>query len=103
MDKYETFWRRFFAGLIDALVFVPLGLLNYLILNSDNSIVLTLWTFFFNSAWYIYTVYFHWSTGQTWGKAWMDIRVVDRSETKLLTLRQSFMRDCIYIGLEITA
>lgn len=30
----------------------------------------------------------------------MDIRVVDQSETRLLTLKQSFMRDGIYILLE---
>lgn len=102
MDKYQTFWRRFFAGLIDGIIFVPIGFIDYLLLDSSNMILLITGTTFSYSIFYIYTVYFHWSTGQTLGKKWMDIRVVDKSETKLLTFQQSFMRDSIYILLETT-
>jgi uncharacterized RDD family membrane protein YckC len=100
MDRYDTFSRRFFAGLIDGIIFIPIGLLDYLIIDSGNTLVLTLGAIFSYSVFYIYTVYFHWSTGQTFGKKWMDVRVIDKSETRLLTLKQSFMRDSIYIILE---
>jgi uncharacterized RDD family membrane protein YckC len=53
------------------------------------------------SSFYVYTIFFHWSTGQTLGKKWMDVRVIDKSEKRLLTLKQSFMRDSIYIILEM--
>lgn len=56
--------------------------------------------FLTNSIFYIYSVGLHWQTGQTLGKKWMNIRVIDTSENKLLTFRQSFMRDSIYIFLE---
>jgi uncharacterized RDD family membrane protein YckC len=100
MDRYDTFSRRFFAGLIDGLIFLPIGLLDYFIIDSGNILILTLGAIFSYSAFYVYTVYFHWTTGQTVGKKWMDVRVIDKSETRLLSLKQSFMRDSIYILLE---
>jgi uncharacterized RDD family membrane protein YckC len=101
MDKYKTFWRRFFAGLIDSVIFIPIGFLDYFIMDSRNTLVLTLGVLLSYSSFYVYTVYFHWSTGQTLGKKWMDVIVIDKSETRLLTLKQSFMRDSIYIILEM--
>ncbi|HYG01112.1 MAG TPA: RDD family protein [Chryseosolibacter sp.] len=101
MEKYETFWRRFFAGLIDGVIFVPIGLIDYLIMDSENTLLLSIGAVFSYSSFYIYSVYFHWTTGQTFGKSWMDVRVIDKSEEKLLTLKQSLMRDSIHITLEI--
>jgi uncharacterized RDD family membrane protein YckC len=101
MEKYDTFWRRFFAGLIDGVIFIPIGLLDYFTMDSDNTLIVMMATVLSYSSFYIYTVYFHWSTGQTLGKKWMDVRVIDKSETRLLTLKQSFMRDSIYIVLEM--
>jgi uncharacterized RDD family membrane protein YckC len=101
MEKYDTFSRRFFAGLIDGVIFVPIGLLDYLITNSEDTFILTMGAVFSYSSFYFYTIYFHWASGQTLGKKWMDVRVIDKSETKLLTLKQAFMRDSIYIVLEM--
>jgi uncharacterized RDD family membrane protein YckC len=102
MDRYNTFSARFLAGIIDGVILIPIGLIEYWIINSsDNTFILIMGVLFSYSSFYIYTVYFHWSTGQTLGKKWMNIRVVDKSETRLLTLRQSFMRDSIYIILEV--
>ncbi|MBT1703407.1 RDD family protein [Chryseosolibacter indicus] len=101
MNRYNTFWRRFFSGLIDGIIFVPIGLLDYLIIDSENVSILILGVAFSYSSFYVYTIYFHWSSGQTLGKNWMDVRVVDKSETRLLTFRQSIMRDSIYIILEL--
>lgn len=101
MNKYETFWRRFFAGLIDGVIFIPMGLVDYFIMDSGNTLILAMGAVLSYSSFYVYTIYFHWSTGQTLGKKWMDVRVIDKSETRLLTLKQSFRRDSIYIVLEM--
>jgi len=98
-DKYDTFWRRFFAGLLDALVLTPLGLL-FTFIRTDNVFVLILVTIIMYSSVYVYEVFFHWRTGQTLGKKWMNIRVVNEDESRLLTFKQSFKRDSIYIFME---
>jgi len=101
MDKYETFWRRFFAGLIDALVFLPIGVITVLLTLKGNTVLLIVGTILNHLSFYAYSVYFHWAKGQTVGKQLMDIRVVDQTETRLLTLGQSLMRDSVSIGLEV--
>jgi uncharacterized RDD family membrane protein YckC len=98
-DKYDIFSRRFFAGLIDGLVLLPIGLL-ITFTRTDNIVVLIAGTFIMYSSAYVYSVYFHWQTGQTFGKKWMNIRVVDKDENRLLTFEQSFKRDSIYIFTE---
>lgn len=95
LDKYDTFSGRFFAGLLDGLVLLPVGLLaSFMTGNKFSLIVGTVISY---TAYYVYNIYFHWKTGQTLGKKWMGIRVVDKDETRLLTLEQSFMRDSIYV------
>jgi uncharacterized RDD family membrane protein YckC len=98
-DKYNTFWRRFFAGLLDAVVLTPIGLL-IVFTQTNNVLSLIFGTVVMHSISYTYNVFFHWHSGQTYGKKWMNIRVVDKEESRLLTLEQSFKRDSIYILLE---
>jgi uncharacterized RDD family membrane protein YckC len=101
MDKYKTFSKRFYAGLLDGLVLLPAGFLDYLVIESKNTAVIATGTVFSYCLFFVYSVYFHWSTGQTLGKKWMGIRVIDKSEVRLLTLKQSFMRDSIYMLLQV--
>ncbi len=98
-DKYDTFWRRFFAGILDGMVLVPIGLLIALT-RTDNIINIVLGTISMNLIAYMYSVFFHYHSGQTYGKKWMNIRVVDKDEKQLLTFEQSFKRDSIPILLE---
>ena len=37
-QKYHTFWRRFWAGLMDAILFVPLSLFSEHFIYSMNSV-----------------------------------------------------------------
>lgn len=99
VDKYDTFWRRFFAGLLDGIVLVPIGLL--ITFTQTHSILnLIFGTIVMHSIVYIYSVYFHYYSGQTYGKKWMNLRVVDKDEKQLLTFEQSLKRDSIPIILE---
>jgi uncharacterized RDD family membrane protein YckC len=107
-EKYSTFWRRFFAGIIDGIVLMPLGFLldmsppSILELNGISDLTYTLFTtILFHACVYTYSIVLHWKFGQTVGKKWCDVRVVDVSETQLLTLDQSFRRDSIPIALVV--
>ncbi len=102
MDKYNTFSGRFFAGIIDSLVLLPLGFLDFYFLRPDSNLSLVLfWIPISYSAYFIYSIYFHWKTGQTIGKKVMKVKVIDVSEDKSLTLKQAFLRDSVYIVLQI--
>jgi uncharacterized RDD family membrane protein YckC len=100
VNKYNTFARRFVAGIIDWFVLIPISYLDEFIIESDNIFLVSLVLSLIHCGFFIYSVLLHWSTGQTLGKKWMDVRVVDKSETTLLSLKQSLMRDCFYIITE---
>lgn len=95
LDKYDTFFRRFFAGMLDGFVLFPLVFLTQFMTGNKFSLIVG--AILSHTAYYVYSIYFHWQSGQTLGKKWMGIRVVDKEETRLLTLEQAFMRDSIYV------
>ena len=100
-QKYNTFWPRFGAAIIDALVFIPLEIAHYFITsyyNSFSNTFIYLWFIFASLAFLIYSVLMHGTYGQTLGKMAMNVRVLDVSENKL-TMFQAFKRDMIPIIL----
>jgi len=100
MIKYRTFWRRFFSGIVDTIVFLPVSLLGMWIGNHADTMpvaVTAVWQVFSYSVWYFYTVYFHGRYGQTLGKMLMRVKVVDVSETRAISYWQAFLRDIVPI------
>ena len=98
-DKYQTFFPRLGATIIDAIIFLPIFYLGHSVLgvNTDESFV---WILFFNSLMYSYSIVSHYKFGKTIGKHFSSIKVVrNNDENKLLSLRQSFLRDIIGIAL----
>jgi uncharacterized RDD family membrane protein YckC len=101
MNRYSTFGARFLAGIIDGLVFIPLGIIDVFVINSpDDGVALFLiWSaIVYSSAW-LYTVLLHARYGQTLGKRAMGVKVLDVSESRIPTLSQAFLRDSVYIVL----
>jgi uncharacterized RDD family membrane protein YckC len=100
-DKYNTFWRRFGAGILDGLVLLPISFLDRFIKSSENEAAVIVSLFLSYSVFYFYSIIFHWQTGQTLGKKWANIRVVNVTEDKLLSFRQALIRDGVYFILEL--
>ncbi len=99
--KYSTFWRRFWAGLIDGLVFTPLVFLDgYMQSLGDSDAFLLGWSAISSSAGWIYSVWLHARYGQTLGKMAMRVKVLDISEVRIPTLQQAFLRDIGRIVLD---
>ncbi len=100
MTKYCTFWRRFFAGILDCFVFfpivvcLPINFLANLFLPPDRGPFLTImWSIISYTAAWLYSVLLHARYGQTLGKMATRVKVLDVSEERLPTLRQAFIRD----------
>jgi uncharacterized RDD family membrane protein YckC len=96
-NKYRTFWPRFWARMIDGIVFIPLDLIGEMAFGTaitHNA----LWIFSSVLIVFAYSVLMHGYFGQTIGKMIVRVRVLDISETKL-SLRQAFFRDAVPIAL----
>jgi len=100
MQKYKTFWPRFWAALVDSLIFLPIGILdNYLNSAERGPFILIVWAIVSYTAYWLYSVILHARYGQTLGKMVMRVKVLDVNEERIPTLRQAFIRDIGYIIL----
>src|SRR5512133_2077940 len=104
MEKYQTSWARFFAGVIDSLVFIPVSICDtYLSDPARGSSVLISWALISYTSYWLYSVLLHARYGQTLGKRVMKIRVLDVSEERIPTLQQAVLRDIGYIVLNCSS
>lgn len=97
--KYQTFFRRLGATLIDAVIFLPVLFLSNELFgpNPEKSIS---WQIIQNGLYYAYSIIGHTLYGQTIGKRLTSIIVVqNEDESKLLSFYQSFMRDSIGVAI----
>ena len=100
MNRYSTFLPRFIAGIVDTLVFIPIGYLDDFLLAPQRSTqVLIVWSIVSYSAFWLYSVLLHAHFGQTLGKMVMRIKVLDLSEHAIPSIRQAVLRDSGYILL----
>ena len=100
--KYHTGFRRLGAAIIDSIIFTPLLLADLWVLNqTDNVWIVFAWTVFNASLYYLYSIFFHYKFGRTIGKWVLRIKVLDISETKLLSLKQAILRDSLYLVIQL--
>lgn len=98
--KYSTFGKRFLAGFVDGLVFIPVNFLDgYLSKPARGAAVLILWAVISYTTYWLYSVLMHARYGQTLGKMVADVEVLDQGESLLPTLGQAFLREIGYIML----
>ena len=99
--KYKTGLRRLGAAVVDTLVFVPLAFAdNFVRANLDNKIGLVFWLTFMTALTIFYSVFMHYTYGQTLGKMVANVKVVNLDLTRNLTIRQALLRDSFYIAVE---
>ncbi|MFH0261355.1 RDD family protein [Vibrio barjaei] len=97
-NKYSNFWRRLFAVIIDGLVFLPLQWIDeYILSGAIGSVGVFLWGVVSAILGISYYVVLHAKYGQTIGKMVMKVKVVDVSESRNITVKQSCMRDIVPI------
>ena len=102
IQKYQTGFKRLGAAFIDGIVFTPFILIHqWLIERTNNTFLLISLTIFTPFLTLFYSIFAHYKYGQTIGKWVVGVKVLDVSETKMLTLRQSILRDSFYLTIEI--
>jgi len=95
-DKFDTFWPRFFAGVIDSAVFLPLSILVYMTGKSSAVTSTHLLADFIDSIlWFTYSMALHAYSGQTIGKRLCRIRVVRNADEGPIGWREATLRDIV--------
>jgi len=97
MNKYDTFWRRFFALIIDGIVLSIIGKIQAIIPQTDSKVLSIAYSLLTTNIPYIYVVLMIGKYGQTLGKMAMSIKVVDNDTEDKIGYYQSFMREAVPI------
>ena len=104
VERYRTFWPRFWAGFIDGLVFLPVEFLLWWISGLESSGWLSFATDVLNGiASLAYTILLHWRYGKTIGKMLMRVTVLTYEAETRITFRQSFLRESPWVMLVMAA
>lgn len=101
MEKYQTFWPRFWAGWIDGLVLVPLGFVGLYLTDPEcaPATIIICGSILYSSYW-LYSVILHSRYGKTLGKMAMRVQVLDVQEDRIPTFGQAFLRDIGYVVVD---
>ncbi|MBW8323705.1 MAG: RDD family protein [Prolixibacteraceae bacterium] len=103
-QKYSTGGARFWAAMIDGLVFLPFVIVEkHLFLSTENKVGFILWQIFCVILSCGYSVIMHTRYGQTLGKMVLKVKLVDVSEACPVTFQQAIMRDIVGIGITCVA
>jgi uncharacterized RDD family membrane protein YckC len=97
--KYDTFWRRFVAYLLDKLIVLfPIAYIGTTIPNKSHADTL-LFVLISTITWASYRIIMHSRTGQTIGKLMTKIIVLDKAEHKLPGLFKILKRELLPLTL----
>ena len=96
---YAGFWKRFGAGIVDMLVFIPFMAIVHF--TQGLSLASAIITVIFSSLLYsMYAVFFHYKFGATIGKMAVGIQITFPDGSKI-GLKQALLRSSMDIGFAI--
>lgn len=102
--RYQTFWKRFLAGIVDSIVFIPLMVADALILQEGRPVpLLVSWAIVSYMSYSVYSVAMHAIYGQTLGKMVTKVKVLASSEMSIPGFRRALLRDSVYIVMMIVS
>lgn len=97
INKYKTLSKRFWANVLDGLIFLPFGFFDEWILSEEFWLPVQLsWLVISYQLGWLYSVLMHFYRGQTIGKMATGIKVLDLTESQI-TLKQAFLREVVVI------
>lgn len=99
--KYQTFWNRFAANIIDALIFIPVMILLNIILDGADKFMVLIINFLPTLIITIYNVIGNGKFGYTVGKKLTGIQVLDINETDTIGYFRAFLRDSVWFFTDL--
>ena len=97
--RYATFWPRFWAAIIDGLIFTALLYIECLLFGVEYSHQNMVLQAVYGVQYIGYVVFMHGFYGQTLGKMVMDVKVLDHDTETDITLKQSVCRESVNIAI----
>jgi uncharacterized RDD family membrane protein YckC len=101
LDKYSTFWPRFVAAMIDGILFALILYIECLVFGVEYSTKDNFLQALNAVQLVIYTIFMHGYFGQTLGKMFMDVKVLDHDTEAEINVKQAVRRESVNLGLNI--
>ena len=90
--RYSTFWKRFFAGIIDAIFIYAVSYVLLLFFpDTTNNYIFVFFTFLP----FLYSIGMHGYNGQTVGKMVMGVQVTNSKNESSISYIQAVLRDLV--------
>jgi uncharacterized RDD family membrane protein YckC len=109
MEKYKTFVPRLVALLIDSFIMLPIGIMDDWFRQAEFSpLFFYIWIPLSAFVFPVYMILMHGFYGQTLGKMWMNVKVLDAAAEAPIKFYQAILREIpqiafnlggIYLGL----
>ena len=99
--KYQTFWRRFGAGLVDGILFLPITLLPDLIFDMSSSRNFIIAEIVFFTSWTSYVAIGHGIFGYTVGKKLCKVKLLDINEKEPIGIPRALLRESVWILITV--
>ena len=99
-NKYKTFWRRFWAQLLDGLIIAIPILIAVVVLERSGVLASGSSPYIDQFAYFVslcYSIVLHALFGQTLGKMATGVKLFDKSEASEITWKQAAVRDVVPI------
>ena len=103
MNKYNTFWQRLAAGLIDDFVLYPIIFLSGYVIDTESNLLYTIGLLLSTILYSGYFVWCHGRYGQTIGKKSMGIRVLDINESQIIGIKRALIRESPLVLISVIA
>lgn len=100
-NKYSTFWPRFFAAIIDGIVFAIVLYVECLIFSVEYSAQDRLLQALNGVQLALYVIFMHGYYGQTLGKMIMELKVLNCEDEAPIHFKQSLLRESVNLGLNV--
>lgn len=101
-DKYSTFWPRFWAATIDGIIFAIILYIECLIFGVEYSAQDKFLQALNGVQFAIYAIFMHGYFGQTLGKMFMDVKVLNHETETEINVKQALRRESVNLALNIS-
>lgn len=100
--KYSTFWPRFWAAIIDGIIFAIILYVECLIFGVEYSTQDKFLQALNGVQFAIYAIFMHGYFGQTIGKMIMDVKVLNHDTETEINVKQALRRESVNLALNIS-